>query len=206
MVKEKNNDDLSLDDSHQYAFDKDPVTDTSFEDAVTELKITKDELFKYQKLYNETLNKLKYSLADFDNFRKNIEKQNLLKIFSIRSNLLLNIINFREDLNRAIDTMEQQPIADSIVEGLKNILKGIDIFLDKENVKEIVSVNEEFNPNLHEILGFSYMTDDNEIKENIVTKEIRKGYLLDDRVIRPSLVEVSKKIIKNNDNNNDNST
>ena len=44
------------------------------------------------------------------------------------------------------------------------------------------------------------MNDD--VDENIITKEIRKGYFLNDRVLRPSLVEVSKKIVKNIDNDN----
>jgi molecular chaperone GrpE len=83
---------------------------------------------------------------------------------------------------------------------LGGILKTIDIFLEKEGIKEIDSINKPFDPNVHEIIGFSYTNDD--VDENIITKEIRKGYLLNDRVLRPSLVEVSKKIVKNNDNDN----
>lgn len=209
MVKEKDDNDLTIVDENSVKSisNENRDTDYSDEDTAEELKTTRDELYKYKKLYDETLNKLKYGLADFDNFRKSVEKQNILKIFSIRSDLLLNVINFREDLSRALDTVKQQQIDSSIIEGLKNILKNIDTFLHKENVREIVSINEEFDPNLHEILGFSYINgDDNQIKENIVTKELRRGYLLDERVLRPSLVEVSKKIIKNIDNNNDNST
>jgi molecular chaperone GrpE len=73
--------------------------------------------------------------------------------------------------------------------------------LEKEGIKEIESLNKVFDPNMHEIIGFSY-NGDNNVEENIVTKEIRKGYLLNDRVLRPSLVEVSKKIVKNNDDAN----
>lgn len=164
-----------------------------------ELEKTKTELEHYHKLYDETLNKLKYNLADFDNFRKNIERQNSLKILSIKADLLSAIINIREDFIRALDSIKQNKVDDAITEGLKNILKTIDSFLEKEDVKEIESINKVFDPNIHEIIGFSY---DTNAEENIVTKEIRKGYLLNDRVLRPSLVEVSKKIVKNNDDDN----
>jgi molecular chaperone GrpE len=177
--------------------------DRSAKDILNELNNTKNELERYRSLYSDTFNKLKYSLADFDNFRKNVEKQNSLKILSIKADVLSVVVNLREDFIRAIDTIKQKKIDNAIFEGLESILKNINIFLEKEGIKEIESLNNAFNPNLHEIIGFSYSdNDDDDVKENIVTKEIRKGYLLNDRVLRPSLVEVSKKIVKNMDNNN----
>jgi len=168
---------------------------------INELEKTKTELEHYHKLYDETFSKLKYSLADFDNFRKNIERQNSLKVLSIKADLFSAIINIREDFIRALDLIEHNKVDDGVFEGLKNILKTIDSFLEKEGIKEIESLSKVFDPNVHEIIGFSYHDNDN-IEENIVTKEIRKGYLLNDRVLRPSLVEVSKKIVKNNDSVN----
>ena len=168
----------------------------------SELKNTKSELEHYHSLYNDTFNKLKYGLADFDNYRKNVEKQNSLKILSIKADVLSVVVNIREDFVRAIDTIKQKKIDNAILEGLESILKNINIFLEKEGIKEIDSLNNSFDPNLHEIVGFSYSDDSDGVQENIVTKEIRKGYLLNERVLRPSLVEVSKKIVKNIDNNN----
>jgi molecular chaperone GrpE len=176
-------------------------TDNSNEDdAVNELKKTKDELEYYRNLYNDTFNKLKYSLADFDNFRKNVEKQNALKMLSVKSDLLSAVVNIREDFIRAIDTIKQNKINNVILEGLESILKNIDTFMEKEGIKEIVCLNNAFDPSIHDIVGFSYVN--NDLEENIVTKEIRKGYFLDNRVLRPSLVEVSKKIVKNIDDDN----
>lgn len=177
-------------------------TDNSFEDTLDELKKTKNELEHYRNLYNDTFKKLKYSLADFDNFRKNVEKQNSLKMLSIKADLLSVVVNIREDFIRAIDTIKQKKIDNAIFEGLESILKNIDVFLEKEGIKEIDSLNHVFDPNIHEIVGFSYADDDNGVEENIITKEIRRGYLLNGRVLRPSLVEVSKKIVKNIDDDN----
>ncbi|MER5175509.1 MAG: nucleotide exchange factor GrpE [Candidatus Nitrosocosmicus sp.] len=204
MEKEKDND-FSLSENNFNESDQ-PLppsnNDNSIEETLNELKKTKNELEYYRNLYNDTFNKLKYSLADFDNFRKNVEKQNSLKMLSIKADLLSVVVNMREDFIRAIDTIKQNKIDNAIFEGLESILKNIDIFLEKEGIKEIESLNNVFDPNIHEIVGFSSV--DNYVEENMVTKEIRKGYLLNDRVLRPSLVEVSKKIVKNIDDHNNN--
>jgi len=208
MDKTKNKDQVKNDQDNDYLLLDDNTdksnqnlkTDLSIEDMAAELKETRDDLEHYRKLYDDTFNKLKYSLADFDNYRKNIEKQNALRVLSVKADILSTVVNLREDFLRALDTLKHHKVDISILEGLTNILKNIDLFLEKENVLEIKALNRVFDPNFHEIIGFSYVEDDAE--ENIITKEIRKGYLLNDRVLRPSLVEVSKKIIKNIDNDN----
>lgn len=179
-------------------------TQLTMEELFAELKTTRDDLEHYRNLYDDTFNKLKYSLADFDNYRKNIEKQNTLRILSVKAEMLSTIINLREDFVRALDTLKHHKVDITILEGLTNILKNIDIYLEKEDVKEIRALNNVFDPNFHEIIGFSYF--ENDMEENIITKEIRKGYLLNERVLRPSLVEVSKKIIKNIDSDNKENT
>ncbi len=199
VKNDQDNDYLLLDDSTDKS-NQNLKTELSIEDMAAELKETRDDLEHYRKLYDDTFNKLKYSLADFDNYRKNIEKQNALRILSVKADILSTVVNLREDFIRALDTLKHHKVDISILEGLTNILKNIDLFLEKENVLEIKALNSIFDPNFHEIIGFSYVEDDAE--ENIITKEIRKGYLLNDRVLRPSLVEVSKKIIKNIDNDN----
>ena len=208
MEKTKNKDQVKNDQDNDYLLLDDNAdesnqnlkTELSIEDMAAELKETRDDLEHYRKLYDDTFNKLKYSLADFNNYRKNIEKQNALRILSVKADILSTMVNLREDFIRALDTLKHHKVEISILEGLTNILKNIDLFLEKENVLEIKALNSAFDPNFHEIIGFSYVEDD--VEENIITKEIRKGYLLNDRVLRPSLVEVSKKIIKNIDNDN----
>lgn len=208
MDKTKNKDQVKNDQDNDYLLLDDNAdesnqnlkTELSIEDMAAELKETRDDLEHYRKLYDDTFNKLKYSLADFDNYRKNIEKQNALRMLSVKADILSTMVNLREDFIRALDTLKHHKVDISILEGLTNILKNIDLFLEKENVIEIKALNSVFDPNFHEIIGFSYVEGD--VEENIITREIRKGYLLNDRVLRPSLVEVSKKIIKNIDNDN----
>jgi molecular chaperone GrpE len=200
QVKNDQDDDYLLLDDNADESNQNLKTELSIEDMAAELKETRDDLEHYRKLYDDTFNKLKYSLADFDNYRKNIEKQNALRMLSVKADILSTMVNLREDFVRALDTLKHHKVDTSILEGLTNILKNIDLFLEKENVLEIKALNSAFDPNFHEIIGFSYVEGD--VEENIITREIRKGYLLNDRVLRPSLVEVSKKIIKNIDNDN----
>ena len=74
--------------------------------------------------------------------------------------------------------------------GLDSILKNMDSLLTKYNVIPIEALGEIFNPNLHEAIS---IVSDPALDDNTITKEIRKGYISHERVIRPTLVEISKK-------------
>jgi molecular chaperone GrpE len=141
---------------------------------------------------------MKYLMADFDNYRKQMEKQVALKAESIRAELLLKFLNIRDDYLRALSVARQSKSDQmEVIEGLEGILKNIDSLLASEGVREIESVGTPFDPNVHDAIAYSAQ---DELAENTVTTEIRKGYMLNDRVLRPSLVEISKKIIKNSVN------
>ena len=110
MDKTKNKDQVKNDQDNDYLLLDDNAdesnqnlkTELSIEDMAAELKETRDDLEHYRKLYDDTFNKLKYSLADFDNYRKNIEKQNALRMLSVKADILSTVVNLREDFIRAI--------------------------------------------------------------------------------------------------------
>src|SRR3990167_7303590 len=76
------------------------------------------------------------------------------------------------------------------VEGLEGILRNMDSLLEQYDIVSINSLGEIFNPNLHEAIS---VIEDETLDEDTITKEIRKGYISHNRVIRPSIVEISKK-------------
>ena len=163
-----------------------------------ELEAVKNELRKAKESSESSLNKVRYLMADFDNYRKQMEKQVASKAESIKAELLLKFLNIRDDYLRAL-TVARQSKSEQIVviEGLEGILKNIDSLLASEGVREIEAVGTPFDPNVHDAIAYSARDD---LAENTVTAEIRKGYMLNGRVLRPSLVEISKKIIKNSVN------
>ena len=175
-----------------------PVEEEDVEVLRAELESVKSELKKAKESSESSLNKMKYLMADFDNYRKQMEKQVASKAESIKAELLLKFLNIRDDYLRALSVARQSKSEQIVViEGLEGILKNIDSLLASEGVREIEAVGTPFDPNVHDAIAYSARDD---VAENTVTAEIRKGYMLNGRVLRPSLVEISKKIIKNSVN------
>ena len=165
-----------------------------------ELDSVKEELYKARESSDNNLNRSKYIMADFDNYRKQMEKQIASKIESSRAELLMKFLNIRDDDSRALEIAKQSKSETVVIEGLEAILKNLDSVLKSEGVMEIETIGTPFDPNIHDAISFSYQ--DN-VPENAVTGEIRKGYMLNNKVLRPSLVEISKKIVKNTVNDTD---
>ena len=176
-------------------------------DANTEMEMLKEQLKKEQakaeeysreiEMLKDQLKELsgieeryKYKLAEIDNYRKQIEREAQIHVKVKIEEFLKKLINLRDDYLRAIETAKKSNGPAVIINGLESILKNLDVILKEEGVREIDAVGEAFDPSMHEAISF---VDTNEYPENTVTAEIRKGYMLSDRVIRPSLVEVSKK-------------
>lgn len=163
-----------------------------------EIESVKNELRKAKESSESSLNKVRYLMADFDNYRKQMEKQLASKAESIKAELLLKFLNIRDDYLRALSVARQSKSEQVVViEGLEGIMKNIDSLLASEGVREIEAVGTPFDPNVHDAIAYSARDD---LAENTVTAEIRKGYILNGRVLRPSLVEISK-IVKNSVNN-----
>jgi molecular chaperone GrpE len=163
-------------------------------DNKVELFQLREDLRKARDSADDSLNKLRYMVADFDNYRKQTEKQVSSKIEASRAEILLKFLNIRDDYLRALNMIKHDNPDAVIIEGLQGILKNFDNLLSSEGVVEIESVGTPFDPNIHDALNFSYS---DRLPENTVTNEIRKGYMYNNKVLRPSLVEISKKIVKN---------
>lgn len=158
-------------------------------DVDTEIGILKEQLKKEQAKAEENLNKYKYLLADYDNYRKSIEKESEMIVRREIEKFVMKMIYLRDDYVRAIEIAKSSDNP-ALVNGLESTLKNLDNILKEESVNEIEAVGKTLDPNIHEVISFVV---NDEYPENIITVEIRKGYMLSDRVIRPSLVEVSKK-------------
>jgi molecular chaperone GrpE len=159
-----------------------------------ELQSVREELRKTKESADSSLNKLKYLMADFDNYRKQMDRQAASKTEVIKAELLLKFLNIRDDYLRALSVARQSKSEPVVIEGLEGIMKNIDSLIASEGVREIETVGTPFDPNVHDAIAYSARDD---VVDNTVTSEIRKGYMLNGKVLRPSLVEISKKIVKN---------
>lgn len=165
-----------------------------------ELSQVEVERQKAKEEADSNMNKLRYLMADFDNYRKRMESQVESKINQGKAELILRFVSIHDDLSRAVETAKQGKSETVVIEGLEGILRNVENLFDAEGVKEIETTGTPFDPNIHDAISFKY---DDTMPENTVITEIRKGYMISDKVLRPSLVEISKRIVKNslNDSN-----
>ncbi|HSE99305.1 MAG TPA: nucleotide exchange factor GrpE [Nitrososphaeraceae archaeon] len=203
LKKEQTNDNIS-ESSLKEELKKEQTNDNISESSLKEeLKKTKIELKETKKTAETNLNKLKYLMADFDNYRKQIEKQMASTIESDKANLLSRFLTILDDYQRALDMIKKNKDLDELfLNGLEGIFKNLDNILQSEGVIPIETIGKIFDSNKHDVISFTYNDD---LPENTITNEIRRGYMLNDKVLRASLVEISKKKKKLMNNNIDES-
>jgi molecular chaperone GrpE len=153
------------------------------EELKSQLESEKEKIVSYEK-------KIQYLLADFENLKKRTETDVQNKVNSIIDGIILKFLSIYDDFVRAKEALSKQGAK---TEGLDAILKNMNLFLSESGMKPIEALGEIFDPKLHEAISIK---EDPSLDENTVTAELRKGYILKDRVIRSSLVEISKKRIK----------
>ena len=131
--------------------------------------------------------KLKRIFADFQNLERKTELDIEKGVNTKIDKFMLNFLQIYDDFVRAKDTLADEKIN---VVGLNAILKNMNNLLSAYGVTPIDALGEIFDPNLHETIS---IIEDGSLDENTITKEIRKGYISHNKVVRPSLVEISKK-------------
>ncbi len=132
--------------------------------------------------------KLKYSLADYQNLERkiklDIENGVNLKI----DKFLLSFLSIYDDFILAKQILSNEKVD---VSGLESIVKNMNSLLSEYGVTPINAIGEIFNPDFHEAVS---VVEDPSLDDGTITKEIRKGYISQNRVIRPTIVEISKKL------------
>ena len=122
--------------------------------------------------------------ADFANHKRRVEQEMAeLGKFANRQ-LLASILPAIDELERAFDAIAPQLAENSWAEGFQLIGRKLWTALEAQGLREMETLGKEFDPNFHEAAGHGCG------EEGIVVKELQKGYLLHDRVIRPAMVIV----------------
>ena len=142
---------------------------------------------------NEVLSELVKSLeekilrsqAEIENVRKTSQKEILKARIYASESLAKELLSPIDNLQRALEHSDQD-VPKSLLE---LVLKEINQAFSNNNVKEINPIGEKFNPNFHEALS---VLEDQKKDPDEVLEVIQKGYLIEDRVIRPALVVVNK--------------
>jgi molecular chaperone GrpE len=158
-----------------------------------ELIATRAELKRVEAENAELKNSLARRQADFENYRKRIDRERSETYNRVVAEITEKLLPVSDNLKRALETEASVEAAES--DEFRHFLSGVDLIwkqltgvLDALGVKSIAAVGEQFNPHIHEAV-VTEATD--EYEPDTVIQEIRSGYRLGDKLIRPALVKVS---------------
>lgn len=134
----------------------------------------------------ESLDGWQRSLADFQNYRKRVERDNEMLKASMKGDLIKRVLPVLDDLERAL---QNRPAEDAWAGGIELIVRKFQNLLDTEGVKRIDAKGEAFDPAFHEAISHEPSED---VESGHVIDVVQNGYMLGERVIRPALVRVAQ--------------
>ena len=150
--------------------------------------VDQDVLMEKDKQIEDLVDRLRRSMAEFDNFRKRTEKEKSQMYGMGEKNVLENLLPVIDNFERALSAISEDDKSNSYVTGIDMIYKQLMTSLESLGAKEIEAVGKPFDPNLHNAV----MHEENEeYGENIVVEQFLKGYMYKDTVLRYSMVKVA---------------
>ncbi len=156
------------------------------------MKALQDELEAKKREYDELYDRYLRAAADFDNYKKRVAKEKADIIRYGNEELVKELLHVLDNLERALEHSENSKEAKPILEGINLVHKQLLSCLEKFGVKPIiVSKGDKFDPRFHQAVEYEQSS---EITPGLIISEMLKGYTLRDRLLRPSLVVVSKEM------------
>ncbi len=161
------------------------------EELESEIKVLRNELKEYKKIEEEYIDRLKRLQADYDNYRKRTIKEHLEHIKRANKELVSKLLPILDNFEMALEVGEKlKGTGDDFYKGVKMIYENLLELLKKENVTVIKPVGKEFDPRICEAAVTEHVDD---VEEGMILEVLRKGYKMDDFVIRPAVVKVCRK-------------
>ena len=182
---------------------KKPNQDVKVNDDEEKVKPSKEKTIE-EKLQEAEEKQLR-SLAEIENQRRRFEKE-------IRDAFEFGSFNFAKESLAILDNLQRAKLAikndeslkdnkdlNKFIENLTIIEKDLISIFEKNNIKKIETVNKKFDPNFHQAMS---EIQDEKVETGTILQEIQAGYLLGERLLRPSLVSISKKNEENGEKKN----
>lgn len=138
---------------------------------------------------DELRDQLLRKAADFDNYRKRVERERREMVELAAQDLLSELLPVIDDFERALEA-DVAPGAESYRDGVELIYKQLQDLLKKRSVTPIEAVGTDFDPHVHQAVVHE---DSTTHRDGEVIAELRRGYRLGDRLLRPAMVKVAKR-------------
>jgi len=146
---------------------------------LTELRAKKDDAEK----------RFLYLQAEFQNYRRRITDEKAALDKFAGEKIIKEMLPIVDNFERGLAAAKATSNFESLIGGVAGVMKQMEALLQKSGVTPIESVGKEFDPKLHEAIG---VADESDLPANTVVEELQRGYLMHERVLRPSLVKVSQ--------------
>ena len=170
---------------------KDITEELGVEELEGEIELLRDELKENKKIEDEYIDRIKRLQADYDNYRKRTIKEHLEHIKRASKDLISKLLPMIDNFEMALDAVKKHNrTEDDFYKGVEMIYNNLLELLKKENVTVIEPIGKEFDPKICEAAVTESVDD---VEEGRVLEILRKGYKIDDFVIRPAVVKVCKK-------------
>ena len=158
-----------------------------------------EELLESEKKRAEDyLTRLRYLQADFENFKKRVDREAEYIKSCCTERLVIQLLDVVDELELAVKNGEISTSTETLLEGVEMTLKKLRKVLEQEGVSEIENPEgKSFDPSRHHAIA---AVESDDVAESTVVEQIRKGYTLRGRVIRPTIVKVAVKPSKSSNN------
>lgn len=177
----------NTDNSEANASDSENNSEESIKDEESESQDTK--IKELEKLANDNEEKFLRLYAEFENYKRRIQKENQINATYKAQGVLTDILPSIDNIERALQIEGDDESFKSLQKGVQMVHESLLRALKDNGLEEILAEGKEFDPNLHQAV----VQDDNpDFKSGEVTQELQKGYKLKDRVLRPSMVKVNQ--------------
>jgi len=161
---------------------------TPAEEAIRIEKL-ENELDETRKKMNDYFEGWQRERADFLNYKKRIERDQVLLSQNITGGVIKKYLVVLDDMERALKSAQAKEECSSVSEGLELIYRKLQNILESEGLTRIQAENEFFNPVRHEALSNE---DNPDYESGQIIEVVQQGYMLGDRVLRPALVRVAQ--------------
>ena len=164
-------------------------TSSSAEAAVGEAPgVEGDPLAELQRERDALQDRLLRVAAEFDNYRKRIDRERRDQADAATADAIEELLPIIDDLERALQVPTPKG-ADGYRKGVELIHRQMTEFLRKRGVKPIQAKGADFDPHFHQAVAYE---DSPDHRDGEVMEELRRGYVLGDRLVRPAMVKVAK--------------
>ncbi len=155
---------------------------------ISKIKSQSNMIEKLTMERDEYKDRLLRNLAEIDNFRKRVKKEKEEYQKYALGDFLKELLVITDNLERALKVKDNESTTDSLISGVEMIYKQFMEILSKNGVKEIVALSKPFDPNIHQAISKEEL---DSIKEPTIVEVYQKGYMYNERLLRPSMTKVA---------------